>query len=92
MKFHHHNYYKIKKKYLDFLKSQEELDKASEAGSEESVEMPNPTSVGFMVQKLDTPHLPQDEDSLYKEALRKKAIEEKKSFIKKNQNDNENSN
>ena len=23
MKFHHHNYYKIKKKYLDFLKSQE---------------------------------------------------------------------
>jgi hypothetical protein len=71
---------------------QEELDKASEAGSEESVEMPNPTSVGFMVQKLDTPHLPQDEDSLYKEALRKKAIEDKKSFIKKNQNDNENSN
>lgn len=71
---------------------QEELDKAPEAASEESVEEPNPTSVGFMVQKLDTPHLPQDEDSLYKEALRKKAIEEKKSFIKKNQNDNENSN
>ena len=67
---------------------QEELENTPEAGSEESVEMPNPTSVGFMVQKLDTPHLPQDEDLLYKEALRKRADNEKKEFIKKQENDN----
>ena len=71
---------------------QEELDKASESGSEEFIEEPNPTSVGFMVQKLDSSHLPQDEDTLYKEALRKKANEEKKAFIKNQKNDDKNSN
>ena len=48
----------------------------------------NPTSVGAMVQKINTPHLPQDEQSILNEALRKKAQENKDSFIKGKRNDN----
>ena len=52
----------------------------------------NSTQASSIVQKMDTSHLPQDEDLLYKEALRKKADEEKKAFIKNQKNDNKNSN
>ena len=48
----------------------------------------NPTSVGAMVQKINTPHLPQDEQLILNEALRKKAQENKDSFIKGKRNDN----
>ena len=85
------------------MKHQEDLDQAAEEGTEditvdsfksdlEPVDFvaPNPTSVGSIVQKMNTPHLPPDEDFLYREALRKKANEEKKSFIKNQKNDNKN--
>ena len=48
----------------------------------------NPMPASSIVQKMDTSHLPQDEDLLYKEALRKRADNEKKEFIKKQENDN----
>ena len=49
----------------------------------------NPTSVGAIVQKIETLHLPQEEpkvkseDQLWKEAMDKKAKEEMESFIKR---------
>ena len=52
----------------------------------------NPTSVGAIVQKMNTPHLPQDEDALFREANRMKAEEDKKAFIKSNQNDSKTTN
>ena len=79
----------------------------------------NPTSVGSVVQKIDTPHLPenesptpivigakreeekpvieeqieeedikQDEDELFKAALREKAEKDKQEFLRKNEKDN----
>ena len=48
----------------------------------------NPTSVGAIVEKIPTPHLPHDEpvvkteDQLWKEAMAKKAKEEMETFIK----------
>jgi len=81
------------------MKHQEDLDQAAEEGTGGSFKSdlepvdfvaPNPTSVGSIVQKINTPHLPPDEDFLYREALRKKANEEKKSFIKNQKNDNKN--
>lgn len=47
----------------------------------------NPTSVGAIVQKMNSSHLPQDEQALLNEALRKKAQENKDSFIKGKRND-----
>lgn len=78
----------------------------------------NPTSVGSVVQKIDTPHLPenesptpivigakreeekpvieeqieeedikQDEDELFKAALREKAEKDKQEFLRKNEKD-----
>lgn len=65
-------------KYKETLPEQEEI---------------NPTSVGSIVQKIETPHLPQEEpkvkseDQLWKEAMDKKAKEEMEAFIKnKNKN------
>lgn len=61
-------------KYKETLPEQEEI---------------NPTSVGSIVQKLETPHLPQEEpkvkseDQLWKEAMDKKAKEEMEAFIKR---------
>jgi hypothetical protein len=67
---------------------QEELDKASEESSTEFQE-PNPTSVGAIVQKIETPHLPTNEelksktqDELWNEAMAKKAKKEMEDFIK----------
>ena len=48
----------------------------------------NPTSVGSIVQKIETPHLPQDEpkvkteEQIWNEAMDKKAKEEMEAFIK----------
>ena len=48
----------------------------------------NPTSVGSIVQKIETPHLPQDEpklkteEQMWNEAMDKKAKEEMEAFIK----------
>ncbi|MDA9262880.1 hypothetical protein OAC86_00935 [bacterium] len=47
----------------------------------------NPTSVGSIVQKLDSSHLPQDEQALLNQALRDKANKNKDSFTKKDRND-----
>ena len=60
---------------------QEELDKASEEGSTEFQEI-NPTSVGAIVEKIPTPHLP-DEDDLFKQAMREKSEREMKTFLSK---------
>ena len=79
----------------------------------------NPTSVASIVQKIDTPHLPenesptpivigakreekpvieeqieeedikQDEDELFKAALREKAEKDKQEFLRKNEKDNQ---
>jgi hypothetical protein len=47
----------------------------------------NPTSVGSIVEKLDSMHLPQNEQELLNQALRDKANKNKESFIKKDRND-----
>lgn len=67
---------------------QEELDNASEEGSTQFQE-PNPTSVGAIVQKLDTPHLPRNEEiksksqnELWNEAMDRKAKKDMEDFIK----------
>jgi len=67
---------------------QEELDNTSEEGSIQFQE-PNPTSVGAIVQKIETPHLPTNEelksktqDELWNEAMAKKAKKEMEDFIK----------
>jgi hypothetical protein len=44
----------------------------------------NPTSVGAMVKKIPTTHLPNNEDQLWKDAMDKRAEEDMNSFIKKN--------
>lgn len=64
-------------KYKETLPEQEETEEI------------NPTSVGSIVQKIETPHLPQEEpkvkseDQLWKEAMDKKAKEEMEAFIKR---------
>ena len=70
------------------LDHQEELDNTSEEGSTQFQE-PNPTSVGAIVQKIETPHLPTNEelksktqDELWNEAMAKKAKKEMEDFIK----------
>lgn len=40
----------------------------------------NPTSVGAIVQKIETPHLP-NEDDLFKQAMRDKAEQDKQQFL-----------
>lgn len=40
----------------------------------------NPTSVGAVVQKIETPHLP-NEDDLFKQAMRDKAEQDKQQFL-----------
>ena len=42
----------------------------------------NPTSVGAIVEKMPTPHLP-DEDDLFKQAMREKSEQEMKTFLSK---------
>ena len=42
----------------------------------------NPTSVGAIVEKIPTPHLP-DEDDLFKQAMREKSEQEMKTFLSK---------
>ena len=49
----------------------------------------NPTSVGSIVQKLDSKHLPQDEDSLLMTSNRRRAEQEMKDYLNSNENDNE---
>lgn len=49
----------------------------------------NPTSVGSIVQKLQSNHLPQDEDALLRTTNRMKAEQEMMDYLKSNQNDDE---
>ena len=70
---------------------QEELDKASEEGSTEYQE-PNPTSVGSIVKKMSSSHLPQDDlpksEDLFKKGLEAKGKENMNAYIKKKPNAN----
>ena len=70
---------------------QEELDKASEEGSTEFQE-PNPTSVGSIVKKMSSSHLPQDDlpksEDLFKKGLEAKGKENMNAYIKKKPNAN----
>ena len=50
--------------------------------SEENQEYVNPTSVGSIVQKMESTHLPPNEDKLWNDAMAKKAKEEMEAFIK----------
>ena len=50
--------------------------------SEEDQEYVNPTSVGSIVQKMESTHLPPNEDKLWNDAMAKKAKEEMEAFIK----------
>jgi|TARA_B110000037_G_C17103098_1_gene498795 hypothetical protein len=49
--------------------------------ADDSLEI-NPTSVGAIVEKMPTPHLP-DEDDLFKQAMREKSEQEMKTFLSK---------
>lgn len=49
----------------------------------------NPTSVGSIVQKIQSNHLPQDEDDLLRTTNRMKAEQEMMEYLKSNQNDDE---
>ena len=50
--------------------------------SEQEQKDVNPTSVGFIVQKMESTHLPPNEDKLWNDAMAKKAKEEMEAFIK----------
>jgi len=78
------------------LDHQEELENASEQGSIEFQE-PNPTSVGAIVQKIPTPHLPDEargveppsEDELFDQAMRERAEKSKQEFLSKKDGNSE---
>ena len=78
-------------KDMDFNDMDDDIYTVGELEADESTKpidyTINPTSVGATVQKMNTSHLPQDEQSLLNEALRKKAQENKDSFIKGKGND-----
>ena len=50
--------------------------------SEQEQKDVNPTSVGSIVQKMESTHLPPNEDKLWNDAMAKKAKEEMEAFIK----------
>ena len=67
----------------------EALVNAAEKYKESINPVNNPTSVGSIVQKMQSNHLPQDEDALLRTTNRMKAEQEMIDYLKSNQNDDE---
>ena len=71
---------------------EDELEPPNEAlvnAAEKYKDSINPTSVGSIVQKMQSNHLPQDEDALLRTTNRMKAEREMMDYLKSNQNDDE---